>query len=216
MARKKNEHGGGAETNRVGLKFEEDTNLEKTLRKEGFRLETVHLRKNKNVSPKAFEVFDGALLVGYLVSQWRLYDYLEKIINSDYSGWKMPLSKRLRPDEAFVNLLDNTLYIVEKKTQSGSGSVDEKLQTFPFKIRQYNRLVKGIKINGQQLKVKYRYNLDHFFDHPDYDDLFEYMQDENLEYHLHRKGEIYLMPLRLIGLDILSDSRGVTAQQRRI
>ena len=200
MPKRKNEHGGGSETNRLGLKYEEETNLEKALRAEGFRLEVAYLNKNKKVSPNAFEVFDGDQLVGYLVSQWRLYDYLHKVISSESSGWKMPLSKKLKPDEAFVNLLDKTLYIVEKKTQSGSGSVDEKLQTFPFKIRQYKRLVNGITIDGHQLEVKYRYNLDSYFDDPAYNDLFDYMRDENLDFHLHRKGEAFQMPLRLIGL----------------
>ena len=46
------------------------------------------------------------------------------------------------PDSVFVNHTNNTIYVIEKKFQEGSGSVDEKLQTCDFKKRIYQKLYK--------------------------------------------------------------------------
>ena len=50
------------------------------------------------------------------------------------------VSKKLLPDEAFVNNITRTIYIIEKKFQHRAGSVDEKLQTCDFKLKQYKKL----------------------------------------------------------------------------
>jgi hypothetical protein len=42
------------------------------------------------------------------------------------------------PDEVFLNGLN--LYILEKKTQSVRGSIDEKLQTGLFKLEHFKKL----------------------------------------------------------------------------
>jgi len=61
------------------------------------------------------------------------------------------------------SLRSTRLHIIEKKWQEVSGSVDEKLQTCGFKIRQYNRLVEGTG-----LEVKFTYLLNDWFTHPGY------------------------------------------------
>lgn len=48
--------------------------------------------------------------------------------------------KPWQPDEAFYNLKDNTIYIVEKKYQNTPGSVDEKPYSFPGKLEMYRAM----------------------------------------------------------------------------
>ena len=45
-----------------------------------------------------------------------------------------------------MNKTNNTLYIIEKKYQETEGSVDEKLQTFHFKIWFYEKVTKNLNI----------------------------------------------------------------------
>ena len=120
MLRQANRFGGGANTNRNGLHFEQTTSLNTALQNAGFII-------NNNC-----EVYYRNQLLGYSINQdefstvfLRLNGVNDRAINS----------KRWKPDEAFINELNKTVYIIEKKFQHTSGSVDEKLATFPFKIR---------------------------------------------------------------------------------
>lgn len=82
-------------------------------------------------------------LVGYAASQFRFYDLAyyvygatnphgnDKIGFSKVNGWK--------PDDVFLDIRTNKLYIFEKKEQSVSGSVDEKIEGFPVKQRLWRR-----------------------------------------------------------------------------
>lgn len=51
------------------------------------------------------------------------------------------------------------------------GSVDEKLQTCDFKKKQYKKLFDPLRI-----EVEYYYVLNDYFDQPQYDDVFEYIE----------------------------------------
>ena len=81
------------------------------------------------------------------------------------------------PDDAFLNLKTKKLYIIEKKYQEGSGSVDEKLQTFAFKIREYKHL-----LSDWGIEVKFIYVLSDFFKNDKYKDVFEYMDENNCKH----------------------------------
>lgn len=48
--------------------------------------------------------------------------------------------KKFLPDEAII--YNNVLYVIEKKTQNGTGSVDEKIQTGPYKLEIYRDCAK--------------------------------------------------------------------------
>ena len=198
---RRNIHGGGARTNANGLEFEFGTDLKTSLEEAGFTVVQFPINGNRNVSPKAFEVYSEDTLVGYIVSQSRLYEYLSFLAQSENSGWTMTLSKKLKPDEAFFNVQTNSLHIIEKKAQAGSGSVDEKLQTFPFKIRQYKRLVEGLSVNGKSITVHYVYCLHRFFQKSEYKDLFEYMDEEGMTYYIQNPDGTLKLPLSLIGLE---------------
>jgi hypothetical protein len=85
------------------------------------------------------------------------------------------LSKKLLPDGAL--LVGNTMYVIEKKYQAGSGSVDEKLQTCDFKKKQYIKLFSPLNIN-----VEYYYVLNDWFDKPQYRDVFDYIKSVGCKY----------------------------------
>lgn len=93
-------------------------------------------------------------------------------------------------DEAFINESNRTVYIIEKKFQSKSGSVDEKLATFPFKIYEYQKLLDPIEYD-----IVYIYLLSsEWFDSPKYKDYYDYMNDLGCPYYFDR------LPLEAIGI----------------
>ena len=71
------------------------------------------------------------------------------------TGLKMEeiFGKKYLPDEAVI--FNNVLYVVEKKKQSGVGSVDEKIQTGPYKLAMYKECAKLLGLND----AKYIYLL---------------------------------------------------------
>jgi hypothetical protein len=80
----------------------------------------------------------------------------------EMTGHKMEefFGKKYLPDEAVV--VNNTLYIIEKKYQCGGGSVDEKIQTGPYKFLIYKECAKLMGLND----AKYIYLLSEYFDTP--------------------------------------------------
>ena len=77
-----------------------------------------------------------------------------------------------------------------KKFQSKSGSVDEKLVTFPFKIYEYQKLLDPIEYD-----IVYIYLLSsEWFDSPKYKDYYDYMNDLGCPYYFDR------LPLEAIGI----------------
>ncbi|PNK60618.1 hypothetical protein [Psychrobacter sp. FDAARGOS_221] len=174
MARQPNIYGGGAQTNANGLKFERQTDLLTMIDRIGpeYTIERHIIKKNGIEIARHFK---GHSLYRDLL--------IPRGIN-----YKEILSKKLLPDEAL--LVNNTLYLIEKKYQNVSGSVDEKLQTCDFKKKQYTRLLKPLDIS-----VEYYYLLNDWFDQPQYKDVFDYIQSVGCKYFI---GEL---PLSEIGLD---------------
>jgi hypothetical protein len=164
---------GGANTNKTGLKFEKDTSLEESLRNNGFHVEEDHIFLNHQEK-------------GLLLGKGRLYRFLE----GNDVDWKSIVSARLLPDDAVLATQTNRLTIVEKKWQEVSGSVDEKLQTCGFKLRQYRRLAEPLG-----MEVQYVYLLNDWFAHPRYQDVLSYIQEVGADFHFKS------LPLELLGLD---------------
>lgn len=142
---------GGANTNINGLKFEHRTDLassiDSNLSKE-YKLEEHVFKKQLIVNSKS-PVFDVIRLkdnfhIGVITNQNQFYNVLY-----DTYGLKNINHKRWKPDEVFFNFEANTIFIVEKKWQSGPGSVDEKIFGFVNKRRLYqnnfNQLAKEPK-----------------------------------------------------------------------
>jgi hypothetical protein len=175
MQRQANRFGGGANTNINGLHFEQTTSLNTALQNAGFNI------VNK------YEVYDNNQFLGYSINQNKFSTLFlrQKGINDRALN-----SKRWNPDEAFINELDKTVYIIEKKFQHTSGSVDEKLATFPFKIREYKRLLEPIDYN-----LVYMYLLSsNWFNAPKYKDYYDYMDELDCPYYFDN------LPLNAIGL----------------
>lgn len=163
---------GGANTNLTGLAFEEKTSLEEALKVAGFEVEK-------------FVVSKEGKILGELAGQDRLYNFL-KARDVD---WSKRISRKLKPDEALYSLKAKKLTIVEKKFQNVNGSVDEKLQTSGFKLKQYRRLVDGLGI-----EVQYVYLLSDYFANPRYQDVLEHIRESGADYHFES------LPLELLDL----------------
>ena len=158
MPRQANRFGGGANTNRNGLHFEQTTSLNTALQNAGF------------IIANHFEVYDRNQLLGYSINQ---DEFSTIFLRQNGINDRAINSKRWKPDEAFINEIDKTVYIIEKKFQHTSGSVDEKLATFPFKIREYRRLLDPI---GYDLVYIYLLSSD-WFNVPKYQDYYDYMDE---------------------------------------
>ena len=163
---------GGANTNKTGLEFERSTSLANALSSNGFVLngDFVIAEERK---------------VGQLIEKAKLYKFL------DAAGvdWGKLISSKLLPDEACYSFGANSVTIVEKKWQEVSGSVDEKLQTCGFKMRQYRRLFEPIDVD-----VKYVYLLNDWFAQPRYQDVLDYIREVGADFHFRT------LPLELLDL----------------
>ena len=163
---------GGSRTNETGLKFEQDTSLAEALSQAGYLI-------------KGSEIYSKNKPAGLLLGQHKLYRFLD----DSEVDWKNIVSKKLLPDEAVLSFSAQRLTVVEKKWQQTQGSVDEKLQTCGFKLRQYNRLLSPIGV-----EVKFVYLLSDWFTHPSYADVLEYIKEVGADYHFKS------LPLELLDL----------------
>ena len=167
-----NKVGGGAQTNLNGLRFEQTTDLR------------VIIETLPGFTVTGNAVFRDGVQIALLCGKHELYRYLLEHKKVDH---KAHLSKKLLPDEAI--LVDDTVYVIEKKFQSGSGSVDEKLQTCDFKRKQYAKL-----LSAAGLKVHYIYVLNDWFQQPEYKDVHDYIESVGCKYFFNE------IPLSAIGL----------------
>jgi hypothetical protein len=172
MAKKPNTVGGGARTNLNGLEFEGRTDL----------LEA--LKKHPECTVEGNQVFKDGKIVAHYYEKHNLY---KAFLEPSGINYKDILSKKILPDGAL--LVDKTIYIIEKKYQAGSGSVDEKLQTCDFKKKQYVKLCTPLNI-----KVEYYYVLNDWFDKPEYNDVFQYIESVGCKYFIEE------LPFNEIGL----------------
>lgn len=172
MARTPNTVGGGAKTNFNGLKFESRADL-----RDAIVAHPDYTLLGDNVYK------DGAIVARYYEKHGLYKDFL--IPNGvDYAT---RISAKLLPDGAL--LVGNTIYIIEKKYQAGSGSVAEKLQTCDFKKKQYIKLFDGLGLD-----VEYYYVLNDWFDQPIFKDVFDYIESVGCRYF------IVDLPLSEVGL----------------
>lgn len=173
MVRQPNIYGGGAQTNINGLHFEQTTSLNNLLEERGFKVSECKVTiENK--------------LIGMSVPKRNIYNKFLVPRGIDYKNYN---SKGWEPDEAFINLLNNRVYIIEKKFQKCSGSVDEKLPNCHFKKLEYQKLFTPL-----QFKVEFVYVLSDWFKNPQYKDVLEYIEMMGCYYYFNT------LPLELLGL----------------
>lgn len=173
MARTPNRYGGGAQTNANGLLFEQTTSLDEALIDSGYTL-------------RGRKVYEAERLIGMSVPKYDIYSSFLEEHGVDYRKFN---SKKWLPDECFVNLANNTAYIIEKKFQNSLGSVDEKLPSCHFKKWEYEKLFGEIGF-----EVEYLYVFNDWFLDPRYADTLEYIEHMGCHYYFNQ------IPLDFLGL----------------
>jgi len=149
---------GGPNTNKNGLKFEEVADLKD-------RYESIQTSQNGIGSEVKFK---GHSLTFIKVSKSALHKYMQKIGEKNMT--LKPAAGCKFPDEAYIDLERNIIFIIEKKFQQESGSVDEKLQTGCFKQSHYKGLF-------PKFKIYYMYCLSDWFKSDDYESVLKYLKD---------------------------------------
>ena len=170
---KKGGTGGG--NTKTGLIYEGKVDLE------------TFIAAQKNYTVKGSEVLYNGECVAHIFKKYTFYKYLE----AKGVDWRKHLSRQLLPDNAIYVIVNNTMFILEVKTQHGEGSVDEKLQTCDFKKKQYQKLL--FQLN---MEVEYIYILDEWFKHPKYKDVLDYVISVGCQYYFN------YIPLQKLGLPI--------------
>jgi hypothetical protein len=163
----------GGTSTKTGLVFEKSTSLENALLAKSYKVS-----KNK--------VFYNEVEVAILCGKGRFYtDFLDGF----GIDWKRIITRRLMPDDAIYVPNIKRVTIIEKKYQQTEGSVDEKLQTSGFKLKQYKKLVEGTSI-----EVKFIYVLNDWFQNPRYQDVLDYIKEVNCDYFFNE------IPIEVLGL----------------
>ena len=163
-----------------GLKFEKGTRLIEAI--DNTDLFHIKIIKRKNEHPEG-EVYtkDKGELLAEVLNGWNFYrEFLEPkcgIKTLRRFSAHNRLSKNLEPDEALINYTNNHIYIIEKKYQGGSGSVDEKLQTCKFKLQQYEKLIRKTDFT-----ISYTHLLSSFYNNKKYSDVFAFIRNEQCNY----------------------------------
>jgi hypothetical protein len=123
---------GGIKTN-SGLRFEKKTNIENTLIKNNF----IKYSINKKINSYYYELINDDIKIIYL-TQGGFKDYCKKYLDVECYQ---------HPDESFIIFKDNKIHIkiLEKKNQTVSGSVFEKLKTGKFVLREYEKIFNNNK-----------------------------------------------------------------------
>lgn len=173
MSRIPNTHGGGAQTNRNGLRFEQTTSLNDALTNAGYRVIN-------------YVVYAGSRKIGMSTPQNKLYSHFLEPNGIHYAHYN---SKAWRPDEAFINFDKKTAYIIEKKFQNCAGSVDEKLPGCHFKKWEYEKLFAPLGF-----KVEFIYVFNNWFKDAKYRDTLEYIEKTGCYYYYNE------IPLNFLGL----------------
>lgn len=125
--------------------------------------------------------------VALLYKKNKIYANLLKPMGVDY---EKIVSKKLLPDDAILVFVGKTLFIVETKFQTVAGSVDEKLQTCDFKLKQYKKLVAPLG-----LKVQYVYVLNDWFKKQEYADVLAYVRSVGCDYFFNEIPLAYFFPV---------------------
>lgn len=174
----KNGKGGG--NTKTGLIFEGEADL------------TTFLSEQPGYKVQDGYVYYEGEVVGRVFKKNGFYKFLEELeIN-----WKKIISKKLLPDDSIYVIINNTMFIIEYKSQQVEGSVDEKLQTCDFKRKQYQRLLSRANID-----VEYIYILNDWFRKPKYKDVLDYIISMHCQYYFE------YIPLSKLGLPVPKISR---------
>lgn len=145
------------------------------------------LSEQKDYAVLGTDVFYKGEIVAQTFKKHQFYTFLKrKGIN-----WEDHISCKLLPDNCIYVIINNTMFIIEVKSQVVAGSVDEKLQTCDFKKKQYQKLLS--KLN---MEVEYVYILSDWFRDKRYKDVLDYIQSVRCQYYFN------YIPLQKLGLPV--------------
>lgn len=161
MSRIPNRHGGGAQTNANGLHFEQTTSLNDALCQAGYTVQN-------------YRVYRNNYQIGMSVPKGSLYTMFLEPNGIDY---RYINSKQWQPDECYINFEYKIAFIIEKKFQNNSGSVDEKLPGCHFKKKEYEKLFHPLNFT-----VEYLYVFNDWFYDPRYRDTLDYITEMGCHY----------------------------------
>jgi len=152
---------GGANTNKNGLSYEDLTDLKL------FYEESIPDKKEK---------FAKVRFVGYEhyfinANKSALHKWMEK--NGEKNPDLQPAAGCKEPDEAYIDTEKEIAFIIEKKFQQTGGSVDEKIQTGPFKKEHYQELF-------PKYKIHYLYCLSDWFKRDEYKSVLNYLKKNQI------------------------------------
>ena len=142
---------------------------------------------NKKGKSTYQDIFYKENLVGQVFQKYGLYNFLE----SESVDWSTVWSKKILPDDALFVILNNKVFIIEKKYQETEGSVDEKLQTCDFKKKQYKKLFALLNID-----VEYVFILSKWYTAPKYKDSLDYVISVGCHYYFD------YIPFNIFGLPL--------------
>lgn len=152
---------GGARTNHNGLFYESITDLKPLF-------SSFISNKKNNYNRVQFVGYEQEFIN---VNQSALHRYMNN--KNEKNKNIQPAAGCKKPDEAYINETTKQIFIIEKKFQQGSGSVDEKIQTGPFKKRHYKKLF-------QNYNVHYIYCLSDWFKRDEYKSVLEYLEESEI------------------------------------
>ena len=152
----------------TGKAFEDRLGIAATLIKMGFGL--------ASPTKSVVQVQKSGKTVGYLTKGRGFYHLLDHLgISRVERPWEF------RPDEVFLNLNTKTVYILELKTQTTKGSVDEKLFGVAYRVDYFKSF-----FEESELKVEFKYVLagTEFYQKREgkYRDLFRYIVSSDADY----------------------------------
>ena len=172
--RKHNTVGGGNKTNINGLAFERDTDLLDIFeRLDNFKVEII--TPEKAAKTRYAKIYKSNEHIGNFYEKDSLYRELFEPEGYNYKEKEYSL---LKPDSVFLNIKNKTAYVIEKKFQSGGGSVDEKLQTCDFKKNFYYQPM----FQKLGYKTEFYFVLSDWFDSKSKSLVFEYIEKVKCKY----------------------------------
>ena len=177
---------GGANT-QTGILFEKKVDLVKYLNSNVKGYKCI-LRRYENLKSKSYEIYYKNTLVAQTFQKHALYAFLEE----RKIDWKKIISKKLLPDDCIYIIKNNTVFIIEIKFQEVDGSVDEKLQTCDFKLKQYKKLFAHLNYD----KIEYIYILADFYKDAKYKDVLDYIHSMGCDYYFQ------YLPLKRLSLPV--------------
>ena len=133
-----------------GQQFEDKTDLSQMFINEANKNDNLtvteeHFSKHRPIKTQYntyFEVKYNNQVLGYITKKKDYYNLLEEVLNIPYQNKIKPnINSQFEPDDVFINVQAQIIWIIEKKQQTSTGSVTEKLGTFPVKRRFYQQMI---------------------------------------------------------------------------